>query len=244
MSDLANTQPSAPVRAATRVAGPSRGGATVHLIHRIKITAIGLVNLTFKTDHHLMNDNNSDWTTAGSPIPKPEWTIGRNSLPISHSKDKVIEVELEFAVEPADADETIADVIGRADLKADPGLATPVQRAAHTDVIDEAISAWTRRYTKREAMERLGSAGVPAGATFDTLELTEDEHLNRREAIVTVEHPTRGRLKMPGWPVHMEHSHVRVEAAPLLGQHNRDVYTELLELRDDELARLHEQGVI
>jgi formyl-CoA transferase len=140
--------------------------------------------------------------------------------------------------------ERLLDVIGRPDLKGDPRFATPVDRAAHTGPIDEAISAWTRQYTKREAMERLGSAGVPAGATFDTLELTKDEHLNRREAIGTVEHPTRGTLRMPGWPVHMEHSHVRVEAAPLLGQHNREVYGELLELRDDELARLQEQGVI
>ena len=49
---------------------------------------------------------------------------------------------------------------------------------------------------------------------------------------------------MPGWPVKMEQSHVRVQAAPLLGQHNREVYTMLLELSDGELARLHEQGVI
>ena len=138
----------------------------------------------------------------------------------------------------------LLEVLGRSDLKGDPRFATPVQRAAHTDMIDEAISAWTRQYTKREAMEHLGSAGVPAGATFDTLELTQDEHLNRREAIVTVEHPTRGTLKMPGWPVHMDQSHVQVEPAPLLGQHNREVYTELLELREDELARLEEQGVI
>jgi len=140
--------------------------------------------------------------------------------------------------------ERLLDVIGRADLKTDPRFANPVQRAAHAEVIDEAISAWTRQYTKREAMDRLGAAGVPAGATFDTLELTQDEHLNRREAIVTVEHPARGTLRMPGWPVKMERSYVRVEPAPLLGQHNRDVYRELLELTDAELARLHEQGVI
>lgn len=140
--------------------------------------------------------------------------------------------------------ERLLDVIGRPDLRHDPRFANPVQRAAHADVIDEAISAWTRKYTKREAMERLGTAGVPAGATFDTLELTGDEHLNRREAIVTVDHPTRGRLKMPGWPVKMERSHVPVAAAPLLGQHNREVYEELLELTGEELARLREQGVI
>jgi formyl-CoA transferase len=135
-------------------------------------------------------------------------------------------------------------VIGRHDLMDDPRFGDPVRRAANATAIDELISTWTRRYTKREAMELLGQAGVPAGATFDTLELTTDEHLNRREAIVSVDHPTRGLVKMPGWPVKMEHSHVRVEAAPLLGQHNREVYAELLGLSEDELARLGEAGAI
>ncbi len=140
--------------------------------------------------------------------------------------------------------ERLLDVIGRADLKNDPRFGDPVRRASHVAAIDEVISAWTRRHTKREAMERLGQAGVPAGATFDTLELTTDEHLNRREAIVGVDHPTRGPIKMPGWPVKMERSHVRIEAAPLLGQHNREVYEELLGLGEAEFAQLAEQGVI
>jgi formyl-CoA transferase len=140
--------------------------------------------------------------------------------------------------------ERLLEVIGRPDLKDDPRFGDPVSRAAHAAAVDELISAWTRRYEKREAMERLGHAGVPAGAIFDTLELTADEHLNRREAIVTVDHPTRGRIKMPGWPVKMERSHTRVDAAPLLGQHNREAYEELLGLGEGELARLGEEGVI
>ncbi|HKV44955.1 MAG TPA: CoA transferase [bacterium] len=140
--------------------------------------------------------------------------------------------------------ERLLTVIGRPDLKDDPRFGDPVRRAAHAGEIDALISSWTCQYTKGEAMERLGRAGVPAGATFDTLELTADEHLNRREAIVSVDHPTRGPVKMPGWPVKMERSHVRVEAAPLLGRHNREVYEELLGLSGDELARLGEAGVI
>jgi len=140
--------------------------------------------------------------------------------------------------------ERLLGVIGRLDVKDDPRFADPVGRAAHVAAIDPLISAWTRQYTKREAMERLGRAGVPAGAVFDTLELSGDEHLNRRGAIVSVDHPTRGTIKMPGWPVKMEHSHVRVEAAPLLGQHNREVYGELLGLGGADLARLGEEGVI
>jgi formyl-CoA transferase len=140
--------------------------------------------------------------------------------------------------------ERLLGVIGRLDLKDDPRFGDPVGRAAHVAAIDPLISAWTHQYTKREAMEHLGRAGVPAGAVFDTLELTTDEHLNRREAIVSVDHPTRGTIKMPGWPVKMERSHVRVTAAPLLGQHNREVYEELLGLGGVDLARLGEEGVI
>jgi len=49
---------------------------------------------------------------------------------------------------------------------------------------------------------------------------------------------------MPGWPVRMERSRVPVRPAPLLGEHNREVYGELLGLDLDELDRLSEEGVI
>lgn len=140
--------------------------------------------------------------------------------------------------------ERLLDIIGHPELKGDPRFANPEDRARHADEIDAKISAWTRNFGKREAMERLGAAGVPAGAVFDTLELTEDETLNRREAIVTVEHPARGRLKMPGWPVHMENSHVEVVPAPLLGQHNEEIYGRMLGLSPDALGDLRQEGVI
>ena len=78
----------------------------------------------------------------------------------------------------------------------------------------------------------------------DEASCTEPFATFRREAIVSVDHPTRGPIKMPGWPVKMECSHVRIEAAPLLGQHNLEVYEELLGLGEAELAQLAEQGVI
>jgi formyl-CoA transferase len=93
-------------------------------------------------------------------------------------------------------------------------------------------------------MERLGAAGVPIAAVFDTLELSEDPHLRRRGMFVTVQHPERGAFTMPGWPVRMSCSQVPVTPAPLLGQHNSEVYGGMLGLSEAEQGRLAQEGVI
>jgi formyl-CoA transferase len=106
------------------------------------------------------------------------------------------------------------------------------------------LSEWTKQYDKIEVMKRLGEQGIPAGAVMDTMELSNDPDLNRREIFVTVKHPVRGDFKMPGWPVKMSGSKVPITASPLLGADTDAVYGELLGLSKDELAKLREEKAI
>lgn len=138
----------------------------------------------------------------------------------------------------------LLEVIGRTDLADDPRFATPESRYEHRREIDEIISAWTREHTKREAMELLGSAGVPAGAVFSTLDLTNDEYLRKRGTIVTIRHPVRGELTFPGNSIRLSASFVPIEPAPLLGQHNEEIFRDMLGLDDRELEALRREGVI
>jgi len=138
----------------------------------------------------------------------------------------------------------LLEVIGRTDLADDPRFATPESRYEHRHEIDEIISAWTRQHTKREAMELLGSAGVPAGAVFSTLDLTHDEYLRKRGTIVTIRHPVRGELTFPGNSIRLSASSVPIGPAPLLGQHNEEIYRGMLGLGDRELEALRREGVI
>ncbi len=135
-------------------------------------------------------------------------------------------------------------VIGRDDLLDDPRFTTGRDRWAHHEEVDALIEAWTIQRPKREAMEILGRAGVPAGAIFDTDELLNDPFLRQRGMFPTVHHPVRGSFAMPGWPVRMSDSNVPVTAAPLLGQHNQEVYGELLGYDAEKLAALREARVI
>jgi len=106
------------------------------------------------------------------------------------------------------------------------------------------ITDWTRTRTKFEAMEGLGRADVPAGAVLSTVELAADPYLRERGMFVTVDHPVRGPITMPGFPLKMSASSVPILPSPLLGQHNEEVYTGLLGMSPDELERLRESGVI
>lgn len=138
----------------------------------------------------------------------------------------------------------LLEVIGRTDLLDDPRFATPESRYAHREEIDRIISEWTIKYTKYEAMEILGKAEVPAGAVLSTEDISNDEYLRKRGTMVEIEHPVRGRMVIPGNSMKMSASHVEVEPAPLLGQHNDEVYKGLFGFSDEELRKLSEAGVI
>jgi formyl-CoA transferase len=140
--------------------------------------------------------------------------------------------------------ERLLTVIGREDLIGDARFATPQSRVAQVDEVNAVIADWTIHHSKREAMEILGQAGVPAGAVFDTVELSSDPTMRAREIFVTVDHPVRGAFTMPGWPVKLSDSHVAVEPSPLLGADNEAVYAEWLGYSATDLAELKAEGII
>lgn len=75
--------------------------------------------------------------------------------------------------------------------------------------------------------------------------LFRDEHLNERGFFTEVDHPEIGKLRYPSAPFRFSEteSSTRV-SAPLLGQHNDEIFGEYLGLEQDMMARLKKEGVI
>ncbi len=135
-------------------------------------------------------------------------------------------------------------VIGREDLADDERFKTAKARFEHRAEVDEIVSEWTRSRTKQEVMEMIGAAGIPAGAVLDNDELLHDPTLRERGMFVEIDHPTRGKIVIPGWPVKMSNSDVPVTPAPLLGQHNEEVLGEVLGYTPEKVAELREAKLI
>jgi formyl-CoA transferase len=135
-------------------------------------------------------------------------------------------------------------VIGQPELGDDPRFADRSGRVAEVEELDTLVEGWTAKRTKHEVVELLAGAGVPCGAVLDSSEVLENEHLRGRGMIVDVDHPTRGRMAMPASPIRLSASPTEVTRAPLLGEHNAEVYGRLLGLGEAELAALHRDGVL
>ena len=135
-------------------------------------------------------------------------------------------------------------VIGREDLTGDPRLETPQMRVKVVDQINVWIGGWTKDYTKHEAMKILGDQGVPCGAVLDTSELMGDQTMRDREIFVDIDHPVRGKVTIPGWPVKMTDSYVAVTSSPILGADNAAVFSEWLGLSKPDIDALKSEGVV
>jgi formyl-CoA transferase len=140
--------------------------------------------------------------------------------------------------------ETLMKLVGRDDLITEVLKHSLSARYQKRAAIKEAIEAWSRKRNKMEAFHTLAGAGVPTGPVLDTVEVLNDPHFNQRGMIVEINHPRRGKYRMPGCPVRMSRSTVEYTPAPLLGQHNEEVFAEWLGFTATDLAKLREENVI
>ena len=94
-------------------------------------------------------------------------------------------------------------------------------------------------------MQLLQSAGVSAGVVRRPIELLDDPHLLARNYWQWIDRAFVGSHPQPS-PNHREGAEpIRiVNAAPTLGEHNTEILRGVLELSDQEIARLQEAGII
>jgi formyl-CoA transferase len=138
----------------------------------------------------------------------------------------------------------LLQVMGRDDLRDDPRFRTVQDRAAHREELNAVFEAYCQTRTKHQVMREVASLGIPCGAVQDTMEVMHDPHLLERGMLTEVQHPVAGSFVMPGCPVRLEDSPVHVQAAPLLGQHNVEVYGELLGYTAEQVQQLKAQGIV
>src|SRR5713226_5087399 len=136
--------------------------------------------------------------------------------------------------------------IERPDLVGHDGATSGPERAKNmSGWLGEIINDWFRNQTKAEATTRLLAVGLPIGPVQDAKEIFDDPQVAARRLMIDVTDPILGPVKLVGPVAKLSSDPEPLTApAPLLGQHNSEVLTELLGYTSEQVGRLKADGVI
>ncbi|PPJ13458.1 formyl-CoA transferase [Nocardia nova] len=134
-------------------------------------------------------------------------------------------------------------VIGRPDLAEDPELQDNAGRWRHRDRLDAAIGEWSVRHTRDEALAILEQAAIPCGPIYTAADIVADEQYRARNMIqhfpVDVGAAEPKQVAFTGIvPVIGERSLPIRAVGPDLGEHTREVLSELLGMSDADIDGL------
>ena len=121
---------------------------------------------------------------------------------------------------------------------------TLAARKQHEDELDALLAAWTAQHDKHQLATRLSQLGIAAEAVQDGREVFEDAELAAAGHYVRTAHRVLGDCLMPGSPLRFGASEIEVGPAPLLGEHNREVFVELLGMDESQVAELVAAGAL
>ncbi|WP_269507277.1 CaiB/BaiF CoA transferase family protein [Burkholderia sp. IMCC1007] len=138
----------------------------------------------------------------------------------------------------------LMSAIGRLDLSEDPALAQNDGRVKNNEMLDAAISAWTRERMLEEALDILEKAEVPSGRIYTAADILQDPQYNARSMI-------EQHVLPDGVPVHLPGVVPKLSATPggtkwlgpKLGQHTDEVLGSL-GFASGDIAQLREKGIV
>ncbi|MCS7207451.1 MAG: CoA transferase [Dehalococcoidia bacterium] len=138
----------------------------------------------------------------------------------------------------------IADFLGKPELK-DARFATTEGRRVHGEEVDALVLDAIKERGRWDIFREAARRRILAGIVQDARDLVECPQLAARQFYREVEHPVMGRVKVPAVLCNLSATPYALRRpAPLLGQHNAEVYCGQLGYSREDLVRMRQVGAI
>ena len=139
------------------------------------------------------------------------------------------------------------EAIQREDCLKDPRFRNLEDRLQNAADVEAMVTEWSKNLSSREAMRVLREKKIPCDPVLEVKEVLEDPQLKSRGMIQELMHPmgVKTDLKAAGFPIRFSELPAEYPGpAPMLGQHNQEIYTGLLGFSKKEMEQLEKEGII
>ena len=140
---------------------------------------------------------------------------------------------------------TFCDATGRKDLAEDEKYISNQLRTKNRDELNSVLYPLFMSKTTEEWSRLLHEHELPFSPLNTIDRVVEDEQIRYREMVVEIDQTNVGRMLITGTPFKMSRTPGRVEtAAPLLGEHSKEILEKFLHLTDEQVGALQRKGVV
>jgi len=137
------------------------------------------------------------------------------------------------------------NLIGGDELVNSPMCAPQALRITYKEQIDKVVEEWTQQYTQEEIVQQLKDINIACAKVPTYDQVCTDPHLIERKMIIDIEQLVSGKVRVPGSPFKLSKTPGDIAfPAPFHGEHNMDIYSELLGLSEAEIDDLSNNGII
>jgi benzylsuccinate CoA-transferase BbsF subunit len=152
---------------------------------------------------------------------------------------------ISIAVATDDEWKALCTAMDKPELAEDERFSEVERRWSRQEEIDGIVGEWTADRDAHELTRRLQEAGVAAAPSLSNKALFEDPHLKERGVFVQVDHPHLGKDWVLSPPFQLSETPASIRRhAPSLGEHNQQVFGDLLGMSAGEIEKLAEERVI
>ena len=141
--------------------------------------------------------------------------------------------------------ERVMRLVGRPDLAEEPWFSSARERVAHVEELDGAVQNWIEGRDLDAVVEAFEEVGAALFPVYDVAQLFADPQVQARDAVTTVDDEDLGPLRMQNVWFRLRRTPGRIRfTGRRLGQDTDAVLAERLGHTPEEIAALHEKGVV
>lgn len=140
----------------------------------------------------------------------------------------------------------LLNLMGRPDLAKDDTFNTRAKAILNRREEAQAyILEWTMSHTKEELYHETQKSGTGSAMVLTPEDVVNSEQIKARGFMLELEHPVAGKLQYPSVPYRFSKTPVKLERpAPLLGEHNEEIYVNRLGYSREDLVRFRGAEIV
>jgi crotonobetainyl-CoA:carnitine CoA-transferase CaiB-like acyl-CoA transferase len=140
--------------------------------------------------------------------------------------------------------EALTKLMDRDDLYSNPLYADSNARKKREEELEALVGEWTLRFMTAELVEKLEENDIPCAPVQTINQVRNDPHVKARGSILEFDYPGLGSYPVSAPVPRFSNLEMQKRRAPLLGEHNDEVFGGMLGCTQEELKQLKEKGII